>query len=677
MTKSADFLNEVLEANRGRFKLWLPVLFGLGIGLYFLPGREPSKWLTLGLIEVLILLAILFRYRPAVLKILLAAACIAAGFADVQIQTIHRETSQRTDIPDYSLYIRGQIVKSGRNIKGLPRLTLDNLEDFDGAKINGVFRVTLRGNETAFKTGECVEMAARLQPLAKAVLPGGYQFDRKNFYDGFSGSGYAISPVYHVDCPQPAEKAEADLSSWRGKIARRIFEVLPPEQAAVAATLITGDKSLIPLKIINNYRDSGLAHFLSISGLHMSMIAGLMFFLVRLILAFIPAVSLRFDTKKISAVLAIIVSGVYLGLSGAEVPAVRAFIMTFIVLLGVLFNRRAVSMYTIAVAAAIILILYPHALVGASFQMSFAAVVCLVAFYERYAGALQNFVGRSDNNLFAKSLKILLLYFVGVLVSDLVASMATLPFAVYHFNRIALYTSLANLLAAPLIGFVIMPFVLLSLLLMPLGLGAYPLQVVGFGIAQVNRITAWVSSLDGASYLVVSEPLWDLLLIVFGGLWLCIWRGKIRHLGWLGIFIGMLSIGTVAKPDILISADAKVVALRDNNNRLVVLPSRGKAFIKQQWLEKTASKPLDEKEYAKLKQIYKGKETDRRWIDLACTKNKCVYKGKFQLMKNGKLLLAGKPINVSGSEGLAIYMGKELRVKSVREDIGRRLWNQN
>lgn len=677
MSKLENFITEALRENHDRFKLWLPVLFALGIGLYFLPEHEPSKWLTLALIEMLILSAVLFRYRPAILKVLLAAACVVAGFADVQIQTIYRETMQRAEIPGYSLYLRGQIKETGRNIKGKQRLVISSPEDFDGRKINGTFRITLRGGDEEFKSGQCVEMAARLQPLAKAVLPGGYQFDRKNFYDGLSGSGYAISPVYRVDCPQPQEEAKADLSSWRSKIAHRIFDVLPPDQAAVAATLITGQKSLIPLEITNNYRDSGLAHFLSISGLHMSMIAGLMFFLVRLLLAFVPAVSLRFDTKKISAVLAIIVSGAYLGLSGAEVPAVRAFIMTFIVLLGVLFNRRAVSMYTIAVAAAIILILYPHALVGASFQMSFAAVVCLVAFYERYAGALQNFIGRSDNNIFIKSLKILLIYFVGVLVSDLVASLATLPFAVYHFNRIALYTSLANLLAAPLIGFIIMPFVLLSLLLMPLGLGAYPLHIVGFGIAQVNHITAWVSSLDGASYLVVSEPLWGLLLIVFGGLWLCIWHGKIRRFGWLGIFIGLLSIGTVVKPDVLISADAKVIAVKDNNNRLVILPTRGKAFIKQQWLDKTASKPLDMKEYAKLKQIYKGKEIDRRWIDLVCGKNKCVYKKKFQIMKNGKLMLAGKPLNIAGSEGLAVYMGKKLRVQSVREDIGRRLWNQN
>lgn len=677
MSKLNNFIKDSLCNNRDRFKLWFPVLFGLGIGLYFLPEQEPSKWFTLGMIEILILLAIIFRYHPTILKILLIFTCVVAGFANIQIQTIYRETLQRTEIPSYSLYVRGQIDKTGYNIKGKQRLIFNGLEDFDGKKINGTFRITLRDKEENFKVGECVEMAARLQPLAKAVIPEGYQFDRKNFYEGYSGSGYAISPVYRVECSLPSSNTKINLLSWREKIVQHIFKVLPPEQAAITATLITGEKSLIPQEIINNYRDSGLAHFLSISGLHMSMIAGLMFFMTRFILALIPSVSLRFDTKKISALMAIVISAVYLGLSGAEVPAIRAFVMTFVVLLGVLFNRRAISMYTIAIAATIILVLYPHALVGAGFQMSFAAVVCLVAFYERYTTALQNFISNSNDNLFFKSVKIILLYFIGILISDFIASLATLPFAVYHFNRIALYTSLANLLAAPLIGFVIMPFVLVSLLLIPVGLGTYPLHVVGFGVLWVNRITEWVSSLDGASYLIMSEPLWGLLLVVFGGLWLCIWQGKIRNFGWIAIAIGILSVGTVNKPDILISADAKVLALRDNKNRLVVLPSRGKHFIKQQWLDKTASKPLDAKEYAKLKQIYKGKITDSEWLDLVCNKSKCVYKKKFQLMKNGKLILAGKPLNLSGSEGMVIYMGKNLRTQSIREYIGQRLWNKN
>ena len=672
-----NFITAIIKKEPDRIKLWIPVLFGTGVGLYYLLEQEPSKWLTLGVIEVLILLAILFRYYPQVLKVLFVLACIAAGFADVQIQTIYRESKQKAIIPAHTVYIQGQISKADYNIKGNRRLVFENLKDFDGKSIDGRYRITLRGRGDNFSEGDCVEMVARLQSLAKATLPGGYQFDRKGFYNGYSGSGYALSTVYRVECQDTQGKKQSILNLWRQKINNRISSLLPADEAGIAVALITGERGLISQQLINHYRDSGLAHFLSISGLHMSMLVGLMFFLARLILAFIPAISLRYDSKKIAAVLAIIISIVYLGLSGAEIPAVRAFIMTFIVLLGVLFNRRAISMYTIAVAAMIILTVFPQALVGASFQMSFAAVICLIAFYERNAKALESYLDRSSGNLLVKTCKILFLYFVGVLISDLVASLATLPFAVYHFNRIALYTSLANLLAAPIIGFIIMPFVLLSLLLMPFGMEECFLRVVGFGISKVNQITTWVSSLEGASYQIVSEPLWGLLLIVFSGLWLCIWQSKIRHIGWIGIIIGLLSVVTVNKPDILISSDAKVIALRDNQNNLVVLPSRGKTFIKQQWLEKTASRTLSKKENDKLKRIYKGKETDFSWLDLKCDSEHCVYKNKFQITKGDKLLLSGKHLNPDTTLGMAIYMNKELRIKTVREYIGQRIWNRN
>ena len=678
MSKFAAIITAEWAANRDRFKLWFPVLFALGIGLYFLPETEPSKWLTLGMIEALILLAVLLRHYPAALKMLLALACVLAGFADIQIQSIYRESRQRADLPQQAIYVRGQIADADYNIKGNRRLVFEKLEDFDGYELNGRFRITLRGRYEELKIGDCVEMVARIQPPSLPVIPGGYQFDRKLFYDGYSGSGYALSFVYQTDCAGKRPARENFFDTWRQQINQKITRLLPEDEAAVAAALITGERGLISERLTNAYRDSGLAHFLSISGLHMSMIAGLMFFLARLLLACIPALSLRFDSKKISAVLAIIVSAVYLGLSGMEIPAVRAFIMTLIVLLGVLFNRRAISMYTIAVAATIILAVCPQALISASFQMSFAAVVCLIAFYERCAGWLNHFIDKSAGSLPVRILKILLLYFVGVLVTDFIASMATLPFAVYHFNRVVLYTSLANLLSAPVIGFVIMPFVLLALLLMPLGLADLPLRVAGFGIGCVNDITTWISSMDGAAYLILSEPLWGLLLIVFGGLWLCIWQSKIRHFGWLAVAVGGLSVAAVTKPDILINADAKVIALRDNQDNMVILPVRGKNFVKRQWLEKTASRPLDKRQADLLRQIYKGRQTDPEWLELRCTRQKCIYKHKFQIIKGrNKLLLAGKVINIGDTGGLAVYMGKALRIKTVREAVGRRLWNQN
>ena len=159
----------------------------------------------------------------------------------------------------------------------------------------------------------------------------------------------------------------------------------------MTAAIVAGERGGMSRELINNYRDSGLAHFLSISGLHMSMLAGMMFFLVRFVSSLVPPVIARYDTKKFSAVFAILMSAVYLVISGAAVPTQRAFIMTFIVLLGVLCSRQAISMLTISWAAMLVLLISPEALIGPSFQMSFAAVIVLIAFYERYDGSMHRF----------------------------------------------------------------------------------------------------------------------------------------------------------------------------------------------------------------------------------------------------------------------------------------------
>ena len=191
------------------------------------------------------------------------------------------------------------------------------------------------------------------------------------------------------------------------------------------------------------------------------------------------------------------------------------------------------------------------------------------------------------------------------MISDFVASMATLPFAIYHFNRIAIYTTLGNFLAGPVIGLVIMPFVLLALFLMPFGLYVWPLKIVGYGIKTVNEITAYVSNLPQAGYQVLSMPFWGLMLIVWGGLWLCLWQKKWRLWGAFPIIVGALSIFTATVPDMIYDAAGKNIAVKDNFSNLIIMPVKSNAFIKQMWLEKTAS--TDVSNTQKLKEIYNQK----------------------------------------------------------------------
>ena len=672
------YLRRQADLEPERRKLWLPVFFGIGIGLYYLLPQEPSKWLTLLMIEGLILAAIILRYRPRILKMLMIFGLIIGGFGWVQVRSIYIDT-QMGKVPEQKLYLKGNILKVDHSQKGKLRLTMDNLFDFDGKKIKGRFRITLRQKKGNYQAGQCVEMVATLLPRAKAQLPQGYQFDRKNFYNGLSGSGYAESRAFVVDCKDrmPFEsKLRITIDNWRQKIVDRINSVLPPDEASIVAAILAGEQGAINEEQIKHYRDSGLAHFLSISGLHMSMIAGLMFFFIRLLLALYPPLALRYNSKKIAAIFAIIISIAYLLISGAAIPAQRAFIMTLIVLLGVLFNRRAISMYTIAWAAFIVLLITPEALIGASFQMSFAAVIGLIAFYEKNASRLAKWFKKDKSSLLITFAKSMIVYFVGIIIADLVASVAVLPFEIYHFNQISVYSLLANLAAGPIIGFIIMPFTLLSLILMPFGLDAHSLQVVGFGVGLVNDITAWVSNLKGALLDILSMPLWGLVLMVLGGLWLCLWE---RHWRWFGVFaicIGAMSMINVNKPDMLINEDGKVIAIRDNHDNLVILPVRGKEFTKQIWLEKTASQPLVKNKEILLKKIYQGKATAKKWLELSCDKESCLYKQRVKIIKNKEIKIDGQKLALTNSHGLAVYLDKAPKIISVRDYIGNRLWNK-
>lgn len=664
-------MKEAFFAERARWFVWTPVLFGVGIGVYFALSVEISKWIVLGVIEALIVLAILFRRRMAVLFVLLPVFIVVMGFTTAMLHTIYISKSIYP-IEEQKLYIQGRIAEMEYNYRGKQRLIVDDVKNFERESVKGRFRLTLTSPDLNLKVGQCFEAVAEIGALTPPFLVGGYQPQRQLFYQGISGVGYIPSRVLPIECGYSRRFADF-VHSVREKIAERIFDVLPKEEAGVVAAIAMGQKGKIKNEVKTNYRDAGLAHFLSISGLHMSMIAGLMFFFIRMLIALVPAVAVRVDGKKISAVAALMVSVVYLMISGAEIPAQRAFIMTTIVLLGVLFDRVAISMRVLAFAAFAVLTISPEALIGPSFQMSFAAVIALVAFYEKYAGGIGRFLKGSDyryDSMVLKLLKICWIYIIGILLTDLVASVTTSVFAVYHFNRIAVYTTIGNMLSGPIIGFVVMPFLLFSLLLMPLGLDVLPLKVSGWGVGLINDITEWVAGLPYASVQVRSFPTWSMVAMVFGGLWLCIWQTKWRRWGWIGVVVGFLGMFTVSNPDIIVNGDVSAVAVKAENGEMVVLPSRGNHTLKNVWREKTASRDLDGMKKKKLKEIYHGESVDKGWIDLVCVEEYCEYKGRVKIYKSGSLE------GIEVGKGASVYIGSRgIKVKTLDEYVGARVWN--
>lgn len=640
-SKIRAYVSQNFFAEQSRWLAWMPFLFGIGIAVYFALPFEPNYWYSLGVFEATLLLFYLLRHKG--LHLLFTAILICEfGFMNIQLQTLlkSRKIAFTLEVTDY---IKGQISEVSYNEKGRKRLLLQNAENFDNP-LKGKYRVTVMNGESAdFEVGQCVELVGTFFPPSPVPVLNGFQLDRKYFYEEISGIGYANSSVFVIDCEQKETSSfRIRLNKIRQRITDDVAKILPPDEAGIVDAVLIGEQSRMPKLIVNNYHDSGLAHFLSVSGLHMGAIAGLIFFVLRFLLALFPAVALRYDVKKLAAAGAILFSSLYLLVSGMAVPAERAFIMTAVVLFGVIFNRQAISMRMVCFAGLVLLIISPQALISISFQMSFAAVVALISFYEKYARKIT--LWSVNRGILSK----IFFYLAGIVICDFVASLATMPFAIYHFHRVSVYTSLANLLAGPLIGLILMPLILLCLVSLPLGLSLYPLKALGYGVGWLNRITEFVSALPHSVAYADSLPFWGFALIVCGGYWLCVWQRNWRLWGLLPILIGVCSMFLGSQPDMVFAPKGEGIALRDKNGEMLLMPIKTDRFVISVWRENLHLKELNKEQKKELKEIFAGTKTDLENIALKCDAEKCVYLDSIEFSKQGNIRIDGKNIDNSG-----------------------------
>ena len=652
------FLSDRIDGDQNRYLAIVPFLYALGIALYFGLPTEPNPWLILSAVEILLFL-LYFLYYSAIRPVLIGILLMMIGFINIEMQTAYR--AKKVMFPDHeTIYIQGRVQDVGKSAKGKARLLLTDLQNEEGRHLRGNYRITAATAQLPISVNDCVEMVATVFPPSPMPLLNGYQLNRKYFYESLSAIGYVNSEIFPIKCSvTPPINLQARFNQIRHRISMKIAALLPQQTAGVAEALLIGEKSDIPPQISDNYRNAGLAHFLSVSGLHLGSIAALFFFLIRWLIACIPAIALRFDGKKIAAVFAIIFSGIYLLLSGMAIPAQRAFIMTSVVLIGVLCNRRAISMRMVSFAALVILILSPQALISISFQMSFAAVYALVAFYELYAARLSrlskspSFIGK------------VFWYLAGIVICDFVASLATLPFSLYHFHMVAAYTSLGNLLAGPLIGLYLMPLVLVCLVSLPFGFAAWPIKALGFGIEILNRITDTVAHLPHSVLRTDSLSFTGFILIVIGGYWLCVWKSSVRRIGLIFIICGALSLCGGKHPLAIIAPNGQGMAVSDNRHQMILLPIiKTDSWIKQVWQQNFS---LAELPACAIKALKSGKD-DLVHDDLTCTVKGCLYREKLYIQKNGDVTLNKQKIDLTA--GAYIYQKKN------GEMYVRPLWNK-
>jgi competence protein ComEC len=445
-------------------------------------------------------------------------------------------------------------------------------------------RVVTRAENKALKPGDAVRLRATLNAPPGPSLPGDYDFARSAWFKSLGAVGYADAAA-EIDAsaaaPPFALRISAAVARVRQAIGQRILAALPGQTGAIANALITGERGGISEATNQAFRDSGLFHILSISGLHMVIMAGAVFLCIRVALAAIPAIALRYPIKKWAAAGAMVGAFCYLMISGAEFATVRSHIMISIMFLAVLLDRPALALRNVALAALAILLLWPESLFDAGFQMSFAAVVALVSAYERLRLRDAPQQGPLRRGVFAGAL----LFLAGILTSTLVAGLAVAPFGVYHFHNTQQFAMLANLMAIPICNFVVMPAALAALVAMPFGLEAAPLRVMGLGIDAMVWCARAVASLPGAVGRVPAIPTHAFALIVAGGLWCALWGTRWRLLGVVPIALGLMLAPTAQRPDVLVGRGAALVAVRGPDGKLSALAGRGSAFELARWLE--------------------------------------------------------------------------------------------
>jgi competence protein ComEC len=573
-----------LEAEQERWFCWLPVLVGCGIGVYFALPAEPS------LVTALVPLVVVAAWRAArigrgTLATLLTAALLAVSFglalAKLRVEWVRAPVLTRQL---NSVDVRGWVELAEPRPGGGRRLTLRviALGDLPSEARPARVRVTVNRAVAGLAPGSVVRLTATLMPPSEPALPGDYDIARQLWFHGIGGVGYTLSaPRIDADAPEPP----ADLRFWAGierlrqAIGARIAAALPGETGAIATALITGERGGISEATNDAFRDSGILHILSISGFHMAIMAGSVFFIVRLGLACFPALALRHPIKKWAAAAAMLAAFAYLLISGAAFATVRSTIMIAIMLLAVLLDRPALALRNVILAASLILVAFPESLLDVGFQMSFAAVLALVSVYE----ALRR---REEWEwLMRGAVARLLVFFAGIVLSTLIASIAVAPFAAYHFHKSQQYAVIANLIALPVCNLLVMPAALAALVAMPFGLEAYPLAVMGWGIEAMVWTAHRVAELPGAVVHVPAMPLLAFLLMVAGGLWLMLWQTRWRLLGIALIAGGVALAPTLRQPDVLIGRDGEAVAMRGPDGALSVAGAGRASFEVERWLE--------------------------------------------------------------------------------------------
>ena len=455
------------------------------------------------------------------------------------------------------------------------RLVLATREPDSARAIRIRVNLPLERDRKAFAEGALLRMQARLMPPASPMLPGGYDFARAAWFQGFAATG-SVQGEVELIVPPTAASGIADLQR---RISGHVRSQLGGSPGSIAAALASGDRGAIAEADEIAMRDAGLTHLLSISGLHVSAVIAAAYLIAIKLLALWPWLALRVRLPIVAAAIAALAGIAYTLLTGAQVPTVRSCVGAILVLLALALGREPLSLRMVAVAAGFVLLLWPESLVGPSFQMSFAAVIAIVALHT--SAPVRVFLAPREEGWPLWSLRRVAM----LLVTGLVIEVALMPIVLFHFHRAGVYGAFANVIAIPLTTFISMPLIALALALDSVGLGAPAWWLAGKSLELLLGLAHFTAGQPGAVKLMPQMTGWTFALFVLGGLWLGLWHGRARLLGLAPLAGATAMLLATPVPDLLISGDGRHVGITGEGDRLLVLRDTRSDFTRENLLE--------------------------------------------------------------------------------------------
>lgn len=566
-----DWTETWLEAERDQLPLWLPVMLGLGIaGWFILPDRPGWIALIVGGLGLSLAGAAIGLARRAGFALLVGGLALSAGCGLVWAKAnwVAAPVLTRPIIASFTADVeRVQQLAARDSVRVV-------LRPIDAPALPPRLRVNISSADAppGLARGDRLKLRARLIPPPAASLPGGYDFSITAWFQQLGATGRAFAPVERIS-------AAPDGGSVRERIGAHIRAALPAGPSGIAVALVTGDQGSVSDADAEAMRRSGLAHLLSVSGLHITAAVGAAMLLTLRLLALSPALALRWPLMLVAAGAGAVTGIAYTLLSGAEVPTVRACVAALLVLGGMALGREALTLRLVAAGALIVLLIWPEALIGPSFQLSFAAVVAIIALHEH--PRMRAFMAaREEGPVFRAGRGM-----IGLLLSGIAVELALAPIALFHFHREGLYGAIANIVAIPMTTFIVMPLELMALIFDLIGLGAPFWWLTGKAIAMLLWLAHAAGHAPGAVALLPGVPRGAFVLIVAGGLWVSLWRTRLRWAGTVPFVAGACWALLTPAPDLLVTGDGRHLALRGSDGRYALLRPRAKDFVRDMLAE--------------------------------------------------------------------------------------------